>query len=248
MLTVASAALEVWVIYRTVETGDISFFKAIVTLVNAGALAYIFRIFAKLVNRTFIDKDLVTEEDLKRYFRNRLNRINTHAEFDATKNDVLCRELLSEVLRMTEEILRNWIGLYQYELSVFSGREHPKIISYYETGGQDTPRSKPLRERDPDYYRKKQYKVVELLDNPSIEVIIIPKTEDPSVNYNFLNEQQKEKIKSTLLHCFCVETPMALVVVCDSPGAIGNQDSRLVNLIQAVGMAMKCDYTLAKRT
>lgn len=246
-LTTASAAIEIWVILKAVETGNISFFKGAVSIINAGALIYFIRLFAKLVKRTFIDKDLITEEDLKRYFRNRLDRINMHSNLDPAKKEALFRGLLGETLRMTEAILRNWVGSYQYELSIFFGQENPDIIAYYETGGQDTPRSKLLREQDPAYYRKGGYKVVELLNKPSNEVIIIPKTRNPEVNYKFLSEKQKEKIKSTLLYCFCVKTPMALVVVCNSPDAINKQDSRLVNLIHAVGMAMQCDNNLSSR-
>ena len=242
-----SAALEVWVIYKVIQTSEVSLLKGTLSIINAGALVYFIRIFAKLVNRTFIDKDLITEEDLKKYFRRRLDLINFHPALDTSNKDTFCRGLFGEVLRMTEEILRNWLGPHLYELSVFSDQDHPKILAYYETGGQDNPRSKLMREKDSDYYKKSEYKVVELLDNPSSEVIIIPKTTDPGVRYKFLTDEQREKIKSTLLYCFCMQTPLALVVVCDFPDAINRQDSRLINLIHAVGMAMNCDHSLANR-
>lgn len=210
-------------------------------------LACFIRAFRKLVNRTFIDKDLINEDDLKKFFRNRLDRISSYPHITPENKTLVCHALLGEVLRMTEEILRNWIGEYQYELSVFTDRDHPKIIAYYETGGQSTPRSKRQRERDPDYYKISGYKVVELLDNPSNEVIAISKTTDPEVNYRFLNQKQAEKIKSTLLYSFCLNSPMALVVVCDAPGVIDKSDPRLINLVNAVGMAMKFDCNLSDK-
>ena len=176
-----------------------------------------------------------------------MDRISGYPNITPENKNIVCNVLLGEVLRMTEEILRNWIGEYQYELSVFTDRDHPKIIAYYETGGQNTPRSMLQREEDPDYYKKNSYKVVELLVNPSNKVITISKTTDPEVNYKFLNQKQIEKIKSTLLYSFCLNTPMALVVVCDVPGVIDKNDNRLINLINAVGMAMKFECNLSSK-
>jgi hypothetical protein len=247
VLICLAAALEAWTIYTIVQTGKISQLNGALGAISGGALAALMWKFVKLVNKMFIEKDLVSEEDLKRYFRRRLDRIDFPGRLDPEDKDTFFRGLLGDVLRMTEEILHNWVGPHRYELSVFSDPNHPEIIAYYDSGGHATPRSKANREHDPDYYKKSGYKVVELLAAPSDEVIVIPKTTDPSVKYKFLNDKQREKIKSTLLYCFCTQTPLALVVVCDSPGAIQGKDSRLKNLINAVGMAMNCDYSLGTK-
>jgi len=247
ILTFASAFLEFFLIYKIIDSGDISTFKAITSIVNLGALIFFIRAFAKLVNKTFIEKDFICEEDLKKFFRNRLDRINGLSDITPENKAIVFNNLLNDILRMTEEVLRNWLGDYQYELSVFADSEQPDIIAYYETGGQDIPRSKTERQTNPYFYKTSGYKVIELLENPTHEVLIISKTNDPQVNYKFLNQKQRERIKSTLLYSFCFETPMALVVVCDAPGAIDKKDRRLINFVNAVGLAMNFDCQLSKK-
>ena len=245
VLTVVSAAIEAWTIYRIVEAGDFEVLKVTVSVINGGALAYLLRAFGRLVNKTFISKDLVDEEDLKGFFQNRLNRINGYSNITPDNKHEVFQTLQQEVLRLTEDLLKKWLVADQFELSIFTNAEYPEITAYYETGGQSTPRSKHMRDQYPEYYITSGYKVVELLKDPTHKIIVIQNTDEPSANYKFLNEKQKEKIKSTLLYCFCLDTPRALVVVCDAPGAIDKNDSRLKNLINAVGMAIKCDCDLS---
>ena len=80
LLTITSAAVEIWVIYKIIETGDISFSRGAVSIINAGALAYFIRAFGKLVNRTFIDKDLINEDDLKKLEEIIYYKLNLPAE------------------------------------------------------------------------------------------------------------------------------------------------------------------------
>jgi hypothetical protein len=92
-----------------------------------------------------------------------------------------------------------------------------------------------MRDQDPEYYRKNNYKVIELLDNPSHDVVVIPETDKPEIRYTFIGESQKTQIKSTMLYTFCVSSPRAIVITCDHPNAINKDDSRLITLVNVIG-------------
>lgn len=246
MLTLAAAGLEVWLIVRIVELGQVSILSGVLAALDGAALLYFLRLFAKITEQTFAKKDLVPEENLRNYFRGKNSFISSFKAVNRANRDVFVCQLVRELLRFLEELLRSWVGPYHYELSVFSNRDFPEIVAYYETGGQTVPRSHVARQQDPEYYKKMKYEVAELLEHPSPEVIYIPETESHDMRYSFVDESQRMRIKSTVLHCLSVDVPRALVVVCDRRRTL-REDIRLTTLIQAMGVAIESEYLLGDK-
>lgn len=244
ILVMASACLEIFIIMNVINTGDVRSYKSIVAILNGGGLFLLFRKFIRMIDDVFRKLDMIDERHLKSYFENRLACLNYESppeNLNALYS--IISALSQQILKLTESILYGWIGPFHFELSVFENSTTPRIIAYYDSGGDNEPRSKKAREDDPDYYRKKRHEVVELLENPNNSIFYLPNTHLPEASYSFLNKEQEKNIKSTLLYCFCNDGPCALVITCDRPGALA-QDPRLDSLIRAIGLAMRAEYNL----
>jgi hypothetical protein len=143
-----------------------------------------------------------------------------------------------------EKILRDEIGQHHYELSLFFDKDHPEIVCYFDSNNNETPRSRSERKLDPDYYKKQKYHVVELLLSPVTKPIMISKTDAPTVNYSFVDQHQKKFIKSTILYCFDIEAPRALVITCDKPDVFKETDQKITTLVTAAGLAIRGEYEI----
>jgi hypothetical protein len=242
LLVVVSAALEVILVFQILSTSQVSNLSTAITAINSGGLAVFLVIFARLVQANFAATDMVTEYQLSKYFEGRLDILNGVASLsESIVRNRVTTELVRECLRLAESILKDWIGEYHYELSVFENKANPIIIAYYESGGEIEPRSKYARDVDPEFYRTRRYEVVELLENPANKIIYLTNTRSSAYSYSFLNEEQRNRIGSSILYCFCNEGPRAIVITCDKEGTF-TSDRRLETLVRALGTAMRAEY------
>jgi hypothetical protein len=243
---IASGALEIYLILKIIDGSKLEVIKSALTILNGSGLFILFRIFIKMVDKLFNPNEMITEEHIKKYFENRLNTLDgSNGITEINEIYKLISTLTQQILKFTESILKGWIGNYHYELSVFENSITPSIISYYDSGGENEARSQKLRENDPEYYIKKKYEVVELLNHPSNKIVFLPDTQSSNVNYSFTSKNQADNIKSTLLYCFCNEGPRVLVITCDSKSKL-TANSRIESLIRAIGTAMRAEYQLSK--
>ncbi len=241
-LVLLSAALEVFVVVKIISAGEVDALKGAVVAINGTGLAALLAAFIKLVRRQFVAGDMVSEDHLLDYFKGRLRSIDGVVSLaDASRRKQLATELVRECLRLAESVLRGWIGNYHFELSVFENADEPVIVAYYDSGGGLEPRSKPQRDANPNYYREHGYEVVELLSNPGNNVHALPNTRKGEHDYSFANEEQRRRIGSTVLHCFCNDGPRALVIACDRAKVL-KKDRRIETLVRAVGTAMHGEY------
>jgi len=239
---IASAALEIFIVLYMVLTKNAGQLETILFVLNGTGLIMLFRTFNKMVKGHISYNEMITEDHLKSYFENRLSCVNTALPPRIKEEiDKLNSLLAQQILRFAENVLKGWVHGHHFELSIFEDSQHPKIVAYYDSGGESEPRSKNAREKDPNYYENNRYEVVELLKKPGSSVIYIADTH--ASQYSFVNPEQQHNIKSSLLYCFSNEGPRALVVTCDRQNAL-RRDPRIDAFVRAVGTALRAEYNL----
>lgn len=215
-------------------------------VVAIGPLGFSFNIFRKLITKEYLYQEINIEDHLKNYFHGRFSTLKSSRNPISKESlEKFQNNLSRQVLIFVEKILCEEIGKHHYELSVFFDKDNPEIICYFDSNKNEIPRSSNERKRDPDYYKKRRYQVVELLLSPVTKPFIIRQTDVAGVNYSFVDEHQKKYIKSSLLYCFDIETPRALVITCDKPDAFRESDLKIITLITAAGLAMRGEYELS---
>lgn len=245
ILAVASAALEAYIVVRVIDAGKLDALKTIFGAINGTGLALLLRLFIQLLRQEYLSGDSITEHHLANYFRHRLETVSHTGQVESRgAYKALQLGLSHSNLRLLDELLRSCYGWHRYQLSVFANREHPEICCYYDSAGQDLPRSHRFRIEDPDYYRRAKYEVVDLLDAVAPDYVVISNTRDHKSGYAFVNEEQKGRIGSTVLFRFAVDQPGVLVVVSDQGDLFQTSDDRLHSLIAAIGMAIRLEWTL----
>jgi hypothetical protein len=151
--------------------------------------------------------------------------------------------LILPTLKLAEQVLREKFGQVHYELSVWTSREAPTIVAYYDTSRQERPRTDAERERNPTFYREQGYAVIQLLDHPDNEPII--KTRLSPQGYRYHGLQQQEHIKATVLFCFDLARPAAVVITSANPQAFdAEQRVQVVELVRCLSLAIKADLDL----
>jgi hypothetical protein len=255
MLVLVMVLVEISIIVLMVLDRGVGTWEAVLGVVNTTGLALVYKPFYDLLRRTFLP-DLqaapagtaaVESQDLARYFHWREQAVRQNGDLGSPE---VCQsmtvELLRAVLKFMEAILKVWIGPHRYELSIFADPVAPEIICYYDSDGNVLPRSDAARRADPLYYRKEKYEVVELLERPSNRIHVISRTHEDE-DYSFANPRQTQEIRSTILCSILLDSPVALVVVCNKEGTFGEEDVRLHGLISALATALRADLELKKR-
>jgi hypothetical protein len=202
----------------------------------------------ELFGDQFRATDFIKTGHLRDCFQERegvIERIRIQELSDAESNEA--QSLMRSYLRFLERTLRESVGEYDYEFSVFLDAENPVIACYHDTGGRTLPASHDARAQNPRYYREQRYKVVELLDNPDGPLHFISNTRSRSAGYNFTSEQQRKDVGSTILCRLAGRRAAALVVACDQESAFSQDDIRLRQLTHAVSAALGADLDLCGR-
>ena len=202
------------------------------------------------MRRTILPSETVgkAEEQLKRYCRNRLDALPGLGEIKDDKSlTILTDRLMLQFLRYLEELLKIKTPSVHFEISVLANVQEPEIICYWDSKSSDRPSSASARANDPEYYRKKKYEAVELLERPDEgrDVRIISRTED-APRYSFVDKSQKRRIKSTCLCSFPGPEPVVIVLVADQSGIFKETDRSLRNLLPAALMAVVFELSLRK--
>lgn len=162
------------------------------------------------------------------------------------------RELLKTItshaiggaLEAAIEYLRDKYGEGRFEISIFHNREEPDILFYRDSVGNKEPSSADGRRKEPQYYRAHKYEAVELLDNPSDRILIYPSLTTLTATYSFATEEQKKRIRSTVLHSFTFREPHVLVLVADRKSVFQKDDSTLIEFVGCLGHALHYDLWL----
>ncbi len=181
-------------------------------------------------------------EHLREYFEARLSRTRDGTFHPPEKLKPTIAALLRGALQRTERVLREMIGPYHFELSVFAHKKQPRIVAYYDSASHEQARSAAEWTRNRNYYRQRGYAVVELLDNPTADLRIIPDT--LRADYRHASDEQRKNIRSTVLYCFDVNRPAALVATCDRPRAFRRGYGSLEALLRTLGCAIAADLEL----
>jgi len=258
VLVIACAAFEIYLIFDLIDTMKTYrgvpitetltkswlFLKILIFIsIAIGPLGYGFGTFRKFVAKEFTER-INIEDSLKDYFHRRFSVLRSVN--NPINRETLQHDLSRQALIFLEQILCEAIGMNHYELSVFSNKDHPEIICYFDSNKNETPRSSQERKIDPDYYKKHKYEVVDLLLSPVTKPVVISRTEDPSVQYSFVDDHQKRFIKSTLLYCFDIDSPRALVITCDRAQAFSKEDHNFTKLVAAAGLAIRGEYEIGR--
>jgi len=228
-----------------VRISNVEFSKAAISLLLCGPLWGLWKYFSVIVKNEFIHEDLLGRGDLRRYFLGRLFQLERTAEGNANfNNSDMVERLMRESLKLAERILRNWFGDHHYELSIFEGKSHPKIVCYHDSNDHNVPRSVTYREENPDYYRQEGYEVIKLLDNPVTKVVVIPDTEQSK--YKHANMEQQKFLRSTALCIVDIQKPSALVITTSQANAFKQWNNNANELFQSVVSAIKAEYALQR--
>ena len=179
-----------------------------------------------------------SNESLTDYFSRRLEAVRLAPLKDYVRAPTL-ESLILPVLKLAETVLRETLGNKHYELSVWSSPATPQIVSYFDSSNQMQPRTYAARRNDPLFYRHNNYKVIELLDRPDNEPQVIGRVSASS--YSFLDESQKRRIKSTILFCFDVERPAALVVTSNDPEVFQSAPAA-IDLVRCISLAIRAEW------
>jgi hypothetical protein len=246
--------VEIWAFVSFANAGKIGALEGALAALGVSGLGLSFGLYREMIKREFLTPaasmdgaDDVPRSALASYFQNREDAIRSRGMFvDREACRSITVELLRTVLRFMEAILRTWIGPHRFELSIFANPDAPEIICYYDSDGHIQPRSAGARRADPNYYRKKEYEVVELLDRPSNRVHVIPHTEEDE-EYTFVTERQRRVIKSTILATIPFDQPLVLVIVCNQERSFSEEYERVKRLLTTLGRALRAELEFEKR-
>lgn len=221
-MAVASASVELWLFVALVNEGTFEALKLTVAAANGLLVFGSIKMILKSWSSMFIEEsNPVALGSLSNCYSRRFQVVS---QTDLNSRHIipaLNRQLITQYLVLLEGLLQTNLGRHHYELSLFCGSEAPEIIAYFDSNGNMTPRSHSKRAENPQYYIENNYEVVEILKDPSTETQFIENTLADSEDYSFTSEEQKGKVRSTLLHCIDVRIPAAIVITCNKEKILG---------------------------
>jgi hypothetical protein len=223
-LALVSAGLEVYLIYFIVTSGQLDVGKSLIALLNGAITFGALRLILRAWKENFIGNAIIDSTDLQKCFSHRLQIVLPQ---NLPSNPVVPhvnRQLITQYLILLEALLAKKLGRFHYELSVFCDKEHPEIIAYYDSSGNLNPRSQQKRANNPKYYVDEDYEVVEILNNPNTQSIVIEDTKSGDSDYSFADDSQRTNIQSTLLHCIEQRWPAVLVITCNKQKVLGSAE------------------------
>jgi len=237
-ITVACVAFEGYLIYAMIATGFTAG-KTVAGVANGGIMFASGKIFLQLLKNTLLkpEKD-ISFGKLHRFASDRCRALNEIRQ--ANLDDFVSRQrLLTEALAFAEESLRGWLPGSHFELCVFVDQDQPLLFAYFDSNGNHSARSMIDREKDHNWYVKKKYEVVKVLTNPSSHLFIINDTERE--DYSFTSKQQRKQLKSTMLWCFDLENPCAIVISSNSKEAFKTTDPEVESFVKFIGTLVRFD-------
>jgi hypothetical protein len=123
--------------------------------------------------------------------------------------------------------LNGWIPGSHFEASIFVDADQPLLFAYFRLNDDTAARTMAERAKDPKFYIKKS-----LRKSPSCWLSqrhnsYVEKygASEGSVQ-SFATDQQRKQIKSTMLLCFDVIQPSALVLTSNRKNAFSEKQSR----------------------
>lgn len=220
VLAFMTGIVELVLIYIIVISGQVDLTKSLVTLLNGGVVVKTTQMLVEAWRSQFITKPTSA---LSHCHSGRLQEIKNNTNEQDRIIDLDSR-LITHYLALLESILTDKLGKHHYELSIFTNPVTPEIVAYYDSNYNTSPRSKKARIDDKDFYVKNKYEVVEILRYPSSQTHYIPNTHAIDEEYTFSSTEQKEKVRSTILHCIDIDWPAAIVITCNKEKVLGNDD------------------------
>lgn len=209
--------------------------KGVTSVLNGGILFAGGRIFLKVLSKTFLEPDAVISfSKLHRFASDRCRVLDADAANNGDEYSNRQR-LVTEILSFAESCLRGWVLGTHFELCVFIDAEQPILFAYFDTNHDNVARSMRNREQNPYWYVENSYEVTKLLANPSSHPRIIQDTEAKKAKYSFVSDQQRKQLKSTVLWCFDVGTPCAIVVSSNVKNAFRESDAEVTSFVKFVG-------------
>jgi hypothetical protein len=236
----AALGLEIYAIIRLINGEELAE-RIAGGLIGAGVIAGSVPIFLKLMNTTFLRTNGRLAKSIHRLATERKQLLAEAAKGDQKQLDVKNR-LITNTLKTGEEALNGWVEGTHFELSVFVNPGKPEMVAYFDSTHSRFARSMAARKGDPEYFLKKGYEAVKLLQNPSSQPVIISDTASTASKYTFATNQQKSQIRSTILLCCEISEPIVLVVTSDAKGAFSPSDEELIFFIRFLGENILQDW------
>jgi hypothetical protein len=232
-----------------VKSIGICFSAAIGIVGGAVGIRQVWPIFIERLRRDLLPRDAIgaLERQLKEYFRKRLTTMSGAQQIaDSARLSFVSTQLMQHILSFVEGILKLKAANISFEISIFANVAEPEIICYYDSSGSEIPSSAGERAKDPQFYRKKNYEAVQLLDRPSptYEIKVFSRPDERV--YKFRNEEQKSRIKSTALCSFVTPEPLVLVLVADQSGFFDSHDAPLADLIHLALMSVAFEKSVCQ--
>ena len=151
------------------------------------------------------------------------------------------QNLVTNTLKFSEESLKGWVPGSHFELCVFVDPEEPLLFAYFDSNHKTTSRSMKERERNLHFYVEKRYEVTKLLQTPTSYPRVLKNTHDMKADYVFTSDEQRQQVRSSVLLCFDVTTPCALVVSSDESDAFPGIDPEVMTFIKYIGESVRYD-------
>jgi hypothetical protein len=239
IFTIVCVGLEVYLVYSLVQR-EITSIKTITTFLNTTVLVLISRKFGEMISRTFLQSSIMPPDRLHRFASERCsiaeNAIRSHQDIYLARQN-----LVTNTLKFSEESLRGWVPGSHFELCVFVDQKEPLLFAYFDSNHDTTARSMSERERNPRFYVEKGYEVTRLLQTPTSYPRVLKDTHDAKANYVFTSNDQRKQLGSTILICFDVTTPCALVVTSNERNAFPEADPEVMSFIKYIGDSVRYD-------
>ncbi len=151
--------------------------------------------------------------------------------------------IIQPILRLAVSVLKEQLGGRHYEISIWTTPSEPKILAYYDSLNNARPKTDRQRNANPQFYRENNYEVIRLLDHPDNEMVI--KTRLSNSGYIYTDADQKDRIKSTVLYCFDVTRPAAIVLTSDAPDTFqGSRENIATEMVKYLSLAILGDLEL----
>lgn len=222
IMALASSGVELWLFIVLVNEGNYEIIKLAIAAANGLLVFGSIKMIMESWRSLFINE--TGPVDLGRLSNCHSRRLQVVNQADLNSPHIvpsLNRQLITQYLVLLEGLLQANLGHNHYELSLFCDANEPEILAYFDSNGNMTPRSHVKRLENPNYYIENNYEVVELLKAPSTETQFVENTLADTEDYSFTSEEQKGKVRSTLLHCIDVRIPAAIVITCDKENVLG---------------------------
>lgn len=239
-LAVACAGIEFYLLYSMIDKGFTGG-KAVAGIVNLSIMGVAGKIFLKIASKNFLDPDSIISFSKLHSLVSARVRILPQDGQGTVDEYAIRQRLVTEVLRFAVESLKDWLPGTHFELCIFVDGEQPLLFAYFDSNQESTARSMRYREENPLWYLEKDYEVTKLLRQPSSHPKIIQNTEDKRKQYMFASIHQRKQVKSTMLWCFDLDFPCAIVVTSNVKNAFRESDPEVVSFIKFIGSMARFD-------